>query len=103
MKVVFHVDEMVKWTEATANIINLLRATDDIQIVLLVNGIAIKGFLDTEQQILKNSKVAFHACRNAMRAHNIEEADLPTNVIVVPAGVLDLVELQTEGYAYIKP
>ncbi|MBX4240138.1 sulfur reduction protein DsrE, partial [Enterococcus lactis] len=24
-------------------------------------------------------------------------------VIVVPAGVLDLVELQSQGYAYIKP
>ncbi|MDN6915080.1 sulfur reduction protein DsrE, partial [Klebsiella pneumoniae] len=31
------------------------------------------------------------------------ESSLPEQVIVVPAGVLDLVELQSQGYAYIKP
>lgn len=48
-------------------------------------------------------KVVFHACANAMRANHISESSLPEQVIVVPAGVLDLVELQSQGYAYIKP
>jgi intracellular sulfur oxidation DsrE/DsrF family protein len=38
-----------------------------------------------------------------MRANHISESSLPEQVIVVPAGVLDLVELQSQGYAYIKP
>ncbi|OSP61784.1 hypothetical protein EFM1CSP_19390 [Enterococcus faecium] len=54
------------------------------------------GFLDLQG-------VVFHACANAMRANHISESSLPEQVIVVPAGVLDLVELQSQGYAYIKP
>lgn len=103
MKVVFHVDEIKKWPEATANIYNLLKAAADIEVVLLVNGGAIKGYLEPDQPLLKNDQVIFHACHNAMRAHKIEPEDLPANVVVVPAGVLDLVELQHVGYGYIKP
>ncbi|MBU5583354.1 DsrE family protein, partial [Enterococcus sp. S181_ASV_20] len=47
--------------------------------------------------------VTFHACNNAMRANQITKEQLPENVVVVPAGVLDLIELQAQGYAYIKP
>ena len=38
-----------------------------------------------------------------MRANKIAAEQLPGNVVVVPAGVLDLIKLQSEGYAYIKP
>jgi intracellular sulfur oxidation DsrE/DsrF family protein len=38
-----------------------------------------------------------------MRANQITKDQLPENVVVVPAGVLDLIELQAQGYAYIKP
>ena len=46
---------------------------------------------------------SIHACNNAMRANQITKDQLPENVVVVPAGVLDLIELQAQGYAYIKP
>lgn len=104
MKVVFHIDEVNKWSEATSNIRNLLAATDNVAIVLLVNGKAIEGYLDAANETLLQSKqVTFHACHNAMKAHGITPQQLPANVEVVPAGVLDLIKLQHLGYAYIKP
>lgn len=104
MKVVFHVDELAKWQEAFHNIRNLTKADSSVKIVLLVNGAAIKGYLDeANQEFLSLENVEFHACNNAMRANQISAEDLPKNVIVVPAGVLDLIQLQTTGYAYIKP
>lgn len=104
MKVVFHVDEVNKWSEAGSNIRNLLAATHEVTIVLLVNGKAITGYLDpANTALLQIEQVAFHACRNAMNAHGMTPENLPANVEIVPAGVLDLIKLQDLGYAYIKP
>ncbi|KAF1293408.1 DsrE family protein [Candidatus Enterococcus leclercqii] len=104
MKVVFHVDEENKWSEAGKNIHNLRAAAENIKIILLVNGAAIKGYLDPANAVLLGEdQVEFHACHNAMQAFGISPEDLPANVEIVPAGVLDLVKLQHRGYAYIKP
>ncbi|MDT2755949.1 DsrE family protein [Enterococcus asini] len=104
MKVVFHVDEVAKWSEAKKNIHNLKVASPTMQIVLLINGAAITGLLDPEQQeFIETGEAEIHACRNALRGFKIEEERLPAKVTVVPAGVLDLVKLQHLGYAYIKP
>lgn len=104
MKVVFHVDEVAKWPEAIKNIHNAKAGCPNLQIVLLVNGAAITGFLDSHyQEFLQEQEIEFHACRNALKAFKIAEEQLPKPVQVVPAGVLDLVKLQHHGYAYIKP
>ena len=47
--------------------------------------------------------VKFVACNNALMAHNIEKYNIIHFVDIVPAGVLELVVKQSEGYAYIKP
>lgn len=103
MKVVFHISDEEKWSEANANVTNLLKAVACIDITVTVNGGAIVGYLNKDQPLLQNPKVTFHACHNAMRAHQITKEQLPENVTVVPAGVLDLIQLQAAGYAYIKP
>lgn len=104
MKVVFHVDELAKWRETSSNVRNLLKAASDIEIVVLVNGIAITGYLLAENaDFINTTGISFHACNNAMLANQVAPEDLPVSVQVVPAGVLDLVELQQKGFAYIKP
>ncbi|MGM0165637.1 hypothetical protein IGI39_000579 [Enterococcus sp. AZ135] len=104
MKVVFHIDELEKWLETTNNIKNLLKEPGKIVIIVLINGNAIKGYLDPKNQpFIATDGVTFHACNNAMRANKITKEQLPKGVVVVPSGVLDLIELQSEGYAYIKP
>ncbi|HHY41379.1 MAG TPA: hypothetical protein GX514_00790, partial [Thermoanaerobacterales bacterium] len=40
---------------------------------------------------------------NALAAHGIQKENIIEFVDVVPAGVLELVKKQNEGYAYIKP
>lgn len=104
MKVVFHIDELEKWTETANNVKNLLKEPKKIDIIVLINGSAINGYLATENQtFIATQGVTFHACNNAMRATQITKDQLPENVVVVPADVLDLIELQAQGYAYIKP
>lgn len=103
MKVVFHINELTKWQETKSNVKNLLKLAPETTIVVSVNGQGIKGYLDAENAEFLELAVTFHACANAMRSHKMQKEALPPKVDVVPAGVLDLIELQTMGYAYIKP
>ena len=105
MKVVFHVDELEKWSEAAKNIKNLLKLKPDAEIILVVNGSGIQSYqLKAAHEFISSyPMVSFHACQNALKAFHLEKSDLPQGVEVVPAGVIDLIELQEKGYAYIKP
>lgn len=112
-KAVFHIDENKKWKLLLANVSNLLDAIDgesyDVEVV--ANSEAVKYYdtgqnLDTDVNTMKElmeKGVMFVACNNALRTNKIEKGQILDYVKVVPAGVLELVEKQSEGYAYIKP
>ena len=44
-----------------------------------------------------------HLCKNALDANKMTAADLWPGCEVVPAGLVDIVELQNKGFAYIRP
>ena len=51
-----------------------------------------------------NSKgVKFVACNNALISYDMKKDDLIHFVDIVPVGILELINKQSEGYAYIKP
>ena len=58
-----------------------------------------------EQQIneLLENGVVIAACQNALNAQKIIKEDLIDQITIVPAGVVELVIRQNEGFAYIKP
>ncbi len=112
-KVVFHIDENKKWKLLLANVSNLLDALEgksyDVEVV--ANSEAVK-YYDTSQDLdtdintmkeLKEKGVDFVACNNALRGNKIEKDHIIDYIRIVPAGVLELVEKQSEGYAYIRP
>ncbi|HZK28281.1 MAG TPA: DsrE family protein [Thermoclostridium sp.] len=112
-KVIFHIDELSKWKLLLANVNNLLNAIDNkkFHIEVLANAEAVK-YYDTSQfpeadintiEELNNRGVDFIACNNALIANRIEKRNIIDFTNIVPAGVLELVEKQKEGYAYIKP
>ena len=43
------------------------------------------------------------ACENTMQAQKLSKADMLSNVGYVSAGVVELMQRQQEGWAYIKP
>jgi len=112
-KVIFHIDENNKWNLLLRNVSNLINAknSDQVDIEVLANAEAVKYYdisqdLDTDIESLENlhkKGVKFVACNNALKAHNIKKENIFEFVDVVPAGVLELVVKQNEGYAYIKP
>lgn len=96
---------------AISNITNYINALPESpwNVVVLANGPAVRQFTTanlthgTQVSGLAQRGVKFHLCRNAVMAFGIApEAVLP-GCEVVPAGMVELVTLQNEGYAYIKP
>lgn len=105
VKVVVHVDEAAKVHLAIGNVRNLLAAVPTSEVVVVVNGPAITtipagAWADLLSQL---PQVELDACHNAMVGNQITAADLPTGVTVVAAGVVRIVELQEQGFAYLKP
>ncbi|WP_315072101.1 DsrE family protein [uncultured Clostridium sp.] len=114
-KVIFHIDELNKWNLVLKNTSNLLEAigNNKYYIEVVANAEAVKAYNSSNKETdlnlvnffeeLNNKGIKFVACNNALKTFNIKQEDLIDFVYVVPAGVLELVEKQMEGYAYIKP
>ena len=82
----------------------------DYQIEVLVNSEAVIAYqLDYDHEIAKmftalsKKHVTFTACNNALAANHLTAADIYQFITIVPAGVVELAQKQTEGFAYIKP
>ena len=80
-----------------------------LAVVLPANGgaarfLARKDNAQTEAiEKLAQAGVSFRVCANAMKKVPITKEDLLPCVEVVPAGVVEIVRLQREDFAYIKP
>lgn len=125
LKLLIHVNEPEKWPVAAANITNFLNDVGEgnAEVVVVANGAGVKGYVSEKRpdagegaactagicaaaagiEDLARKGVLFCACRNALRANNIAPESLPALVKVVPAGMTEMVRLQAEGFAYIKP
>ena len=115
MQTIFHVDELEKWGLALGNAENMLAYCEEsgeaVKIELLANGIAVRALaaegsdaaLLQRTAALAEKGVVFAACRNALRAQQIEPEALAPFAVTVPAGVVELAQKQQAGYAYIRP
>ena len=113
-KAVFHIDmDNTPIFELTlANITNFLKnvGAENADVALVANGFAVKLFVKNagvkfkeRLEELAKQGVKFYVCNNALNAHNVNKEDLFEFCEVVPAGITKIVELQKDGYAYIKP
>jgi len=112
-KVVFQVsdNDPQKWNLALNNARNVrdeLGGSDGVNLEIVVYGPGI-GMLKADSPVakrvadaLKNS-VKVVACENTMKAQKLVYADMLPTIGYVPAGVVELMKKQQEGYAYIRP
>lgn len=113
IKVIFHIDEIAKWKLLLKNVSNLLQAVDieKSKIQVLANSEAVKLYIVSEDlnaeittmKELNSKGVKFVACNNALNSFSIKKENLLDIVDIVPVGVLELINKQSHGYAYIKP
>ncbi len=114
LKVVFHIDgdnnELL--TMALNNMENLLKevSPEETDIYLVANGTAVKLFQRKRASLYASrikkffdSGVRFLLCNNSLKNMNIRSDELLKTCEIVTAGILELIRLQTDGCAYIKP
>lgn len=114
-KVVYHVTEAERVQFVFGNIENHIRGVggpDKVDIVLVAHGPALKAFEKKEAQSglldrvaeLKNKGVNFDACGNTLRNNRTTLSDLIDGFARVDqGGVVRIVELQQQGYIYLRP
>src|SRR5208283_3947814 len=113
-KVVFHLDldQEARLVLALENIKNLFKEVppQQCQVNVVANGKAVTlfpkdkvGERASDMAELHKLGVGFKMCRNALAKNKIEKADLFEVCEIVPAGILELINLQQEGFAYVKP
>lgn len=111
-RVIFHVDEMIKWKLVLANTQNLINALSNhsLTIEILANSEAVKYLIQDnlnveDKDILNNlsKNVTFSVCNNSLKSFNLDPNNVLDFVRVVPSGVAELTIKQHANYAYIKP
>lgn len=111
-KVIFQVSEAdpKTWNLALNNMSNVQEALgkDKVDVELVVYGPGI-GMLKAEStagnrvnDAIKNG-VTIVACENTMHNMKLTKDDMLSSISYVPGGVIELMQKQKEGYAYIKP
>jgi hypothetical protein len=115
LKVLFHINELKRWDVVLGNITNLLKdvGEDAVDVIALANGPSVKAYIDDSKlsimKDLSEKGVKFLACRNSLKKMCsesdvcINEDDLPSFIKVVPAGITEIIKIQNDGYAYVKP
>jgi hypothetical protein len=111
-RVVVQVSEAdpARWNLALNNVRNLQEdlGSANVEIELVAYGPGI-GMLKLDA--VTNSRVSdavkggvqVSACENTMRNQKLARADMHPSVAYVPAGVVEIVRRQQEGWAYLRP
>ena len=111
-KVVFQVSDSdpAKWNLALNNARNVQKdlGKDQVAIEIVAYGPGIgmlKGDSKTEPRITAalTDGVKVVACENTMKAQKLSQADMIPGIAYVPAGVVELMQRQAQGWSYIRP
>ena len=115
-KVIFHIDryDVEPLNIALKNADNLIKdkGASLTQIAIVVNYLAPKLFLqktineNIHRQIVRlteNKNMAIYICNNSLKNLEINREELLPSCEVVPAGITKIIELQNNGFAYVKP
>lgn len=93
------------------NAANYLKGLPDqkFQLDVVANGGGVKLFTKEHTEMhsiaspLHEKGVRFKICANALADNGISPDSLWPECEIVPAGIVEIVRLQREGFAYIKP
>ncbi len=111
-KVVFAVTENDQkvWNEVFGNFRNVQRELGPqnvaIELVVYADGIAMlrdDSLVFNKVEEARNDGVKIVACMNTMNAQNITKDTMLPDIDYVQAGIVELIKLQAEGWAYVRP
>lgn len=111
-KVVFQVsdNDPAKWNLALNNAKNIQKdlgaGNVEVEIVAYGPGIGMlkaESVTSTRVNEATQAGVKVVACQNTMAAQKLSTADMNSSIGYVPAGVVEIMKRQQQGWAYIRP
>lgn len=106
MKVIFHVVENNKWDAVLSNVKDLLDNVEDCQIEIIIMSKAAALFNSYTgadfSGIIGNPKVNIIIGEKALEENRLNKDMLPKGIQVLPLVITRIVELENEGYGYIR-
>ena len=103
-------NDPAKWNLALNNARNLQAdlGTKNVDIEIVAYGPGI-GMLKADSVVGNRiadamaSGVRVEACENTMRGQKLEKSDMLNGIGYVPAGVVEIMQKQQQGWAYLRP
>lgn len=103
-------NDPAKWNLTLNNIKNVQKdlGKDNVELELVAYGPGI-NMLKAESEVANrveeavDSGVQVVACENTMRGQKLTKADMNAKIGYVPAGVVEILQRQKQGYAYLRP
>lgn len=102
-----------RWKLVLNNVANMTKffGPDNVQVVVVAYGPGLKMLLKNSKvggriQGLSAQGVEFDACHNTMEGMKRKIGHLPklvNSAVVIPGGVVRIIQLEQHGYTYIKP
>ena len=111
-RVVFQVneDDQKKWHAMFGNIRNIQNelGKQNVRIAVVAIGpglglVTVDSLESNEVEDAIAAGVEFIACGNSMRAQHVDRSDLIKGVTVTPAGYVELMRRQQQGWSYLRP
>ncbi|HAU6732982.1 TPA: hypothetical protein JEL83_002898 [Salmonella enterica subsp. enterica serovar Elisabethville] len=113
MKIIFHVPELSRSIPCLNNVKNYLKLSsrpEDEEICIIFNAGAVKSLISEEESALRwlslcgeYACIQLLVCRNSLQGYSLSPDALINKVKVIPAAVVALVELQKNGWIYLRP
>lgn len=115
MKIILHIDDDNCWVKVLHNLENLVTAKQtthpDLEVEVVANADAVKSILketatdDTKAKFeqIADAGMRLCACHHSLERIHATKDDVLNSFTVVPAGVIEIAERETEGFCYIKP
>jgi intracellular sulfur oxidation DsrE/DsrF family protein len=98
------------WNLALNNVKNVQKdlGKDNVEVEIVAYGPGI-GMLKADSEVANrigeavDSGVKVVACENTMRGQKLSKDDMNAKIGYVQAGVVEIMQLQQKGYAYLRP
>jgi len=112
IRLLIHVAQKERWEVAVTNALNFLKNRqpgDNLQVCLVANADSVTRCIKCDRPLFDRLKQLvldgghIYLCENALAAFDIKRSRLPEFFETVPAGIMALVELQRDGWIYVRP
>lgn len=109
-RIVFQVneDDSRKWNTILANINNVQEELGQVEVTVVAIGpglgmIKADALTANRVQDAMSAGVRFVACGNSMQAQHLTKDDMIDGIAYAKAGYVEVMRLQQQGWAYIRP